>query len=255
MMAVRPFAALLILFAAATPAAAIDNGLGRSPPMGWRGWLLFGTSPTQQKMEAVLPALVSRNRSVGGKPTSLCDLGYCSAGLDNNWNKCQGKVAGAKYAYHYNNGTPAVNCDRFPSMSNMTRLARDLGLTVSWYGNNCGGCREKNATLAMYEGDVAAIGQYGFDGIKLDGCGAEMDLDLWARLINATGRRVMIENCHWGKTLPNKTWCPFNFYRTSGDISVSYASAVKNMLTQLRVDKKAGVSPQDLARPGCYAYA
>jgi hypothetical protein len=56
MMAVRPFAALLILFAAATPAAAIDNGLGRSPPMGWRGWLLFGTSPTQQKMEAVLPA-------------------------------------------------------------------------------------------------------------------------------------------------------------------------------------------------------
>ena len=66
--------------------------------MGWRGWLLFGTSPTQQKMEAVLPALVSRNRSVGGKPTSLCDLGYCSAGLDNNWNKCQKKVADAKYA-------------------------------------------------------------------------------------------------------------------------------------------------------------
>lgn len=139
-------------------------------------------------------------------------------------------------------------------MSNMTARARDLGLAISWYGNNCGGCRETNATLAMYEGDVAAIGQYGFDGIKLDGCGAEMDLDLWARLINATGRRVMIENCHWGKTLPNKTWCPFNFYRTSGDISVSYGSAVKNMLTQLRVDKKTGVSPQDLARPGCFAY-
>ena len=95
---VRSLAAVVLFFAAATPAAAIDNGLGRSPPMGWRGWLLFGTSPTQQKMEAVLPALVSRNRSVGGKPTSLCDLGYCSAGLDNNWNKCQKKVADAKYA-------------------------------------------------------------------------------------------------------------------------------------------------------------
>jgi hypothetical protein len=45
-------------------------------------------------------------------------------------------------------------------------------------------------------------------------------------------------------------YCP----QTSGDISVSYASAVKNMLTQLRPDKKTGVSPQGLARPGCFAY-
>jgi alpha-galactosidase len=209
----QPLEVLVFLYAPAV--VAIDNGIGRAPPMGWRGWLLFGTSPTQQKMEAVLPALVSKNRSVGGEPTSLCDLGYCSAGLDNNWNKCQRGRNGAKYAYHFNNGTPAVDTSRFPSMSNMTRLAHGLGLTVSWYGNNCGGCREKNATLAMYKGDVAAIGQYGFNGIKLDGCGAEMDLDLWAQLINATGRPVMIENCHWGKTLPNKTWCPFNFYRVS----------------------------------------
>jgi hypothetical protein len=35
--AMRPLAALLALYAAAAPAGAIDNGLGRSPPMGWRG--------------------------------------------------------------------------------------------------------------------------------------------------------------------------------------------------------------------------
>ena len=65
-------------------------------------------------------------------PASLCDLGYCSAGLDNNWNKCQSKVAGAEYAYHYNNGSPAVDTSRFPSMSSMTQKAHGLGLTVSW---------------------------------------------------------------------------------------------------------------------------
>jgi hypothetical protein len=35
-----------------------------------------------------------------------------------------------------------------------------------------------------------------------DDCGAEKDLSLWARLINSTGPKpVMIENCHWGRTL------------------------------------------------------
>lgn len=87
-----------------------------------------------------------------------------------------------------------------------------------------------------------------------DDCGAESDLGLWARLINSSGSQpVMIENCHWGKTLPNSTWCPFNFFRSSGDIGVSYASAIKNMLAQLRPNR-AGVSSQSLSRPGCWAY-
>jgi hypothetical protein len=46
-----------------------------------RGWLLFGMSPTQERVESIFPALVSKNRSVDGHPTSLCDLGYCSVGL------------------------------------------------------------------------------------------------------------------------------------------------------------------------------
>jgi hypothetical protein len=29
--------------------------------------------------------------------------------------------------------------------------------------------------------------------------------DVWAELINATGRPIMIENCHWGKTVSNIT--------------------------------------------------
>jgi hypothetical protein len=51
---------------------------------------------------------------------------------------------------------------------------------------------------------------------------------------------------------PNKTFCPFNFFRSSGDIGVSYSSAIKNILTQLRPNK-AGVSSQSRSRPGCWA--
>ena len=46
------------------------------------------------------------------------------------------------------------------------------------YANLCGGCQEKNVTQAMYKGDVAAITQYGYDGVKIDGCGAEDDMGI-----------------------------------------------------------------------------
>ena len=160
----------------AMAAEAIDNGLGRRPPMGWRGWLLFGEEPTQQRIESILPAMVARNWSVDGKPTSLCDLGYCDVGLDNGWAKCHQSTKNGSdtpYSYHTAAGAPIVNTQRFPSMANMTAKAHALNLTMGWYGNLCGGCQEKNATPAMYAGDVTALVDYGYDGIKLDGCGAE----------------------------------------------------------------------------------
>ena len=157
---------MALVLAVCTRTDALDNGLAITPPMGWRGWLLFGEEPSQQKIESIFPAMVSRNRSVDGRPTSLCELGYCSVGLDNGWAHCHLGNA-SQFNYHYNNGTPAVNTGRFPSMRNMTRAAHALGLTVGWYGNNCGGCNEKSAPEAMYRADVAALRQYGFDGIKL----------------------------------------------------------------------------------------
>lgn len=33
---------------------------------------------------------------------------------------------------------------------------------------------------------------YGFDSIKLDGCGAQRDLDKYAALFNATGKAILI---------------------------------------------------------------
>ena len=39
------------------------------------------------------------------------------------------------------------------------------------------------------------------------------DLDKWAKIFNQSGQAIMIENCHWGRTVPNATWCPWNFFR------------------------------------------
>jgi len=228
------------------PAAkAIDNGLGLTPPMGWRSWNLFGANVNQSLIESIMDAIVARKRTVDGVPTSLCDLGYCDVGLDDNWQKCG---AGSRYRYHDDAGIPIINMQRFPDMISMTAHGHKLGLTVGWYGNNCICKEQEKATRAMYQGDVAALTVFGFDAVKLDGCGTQLDLDLWAGLLNSTGRRVMIENCHWGLTVPNATWCPWNFFRTSGDVRASYGSVVGNLLTTVPW------ATMGLSRPGCWSY-
>lgn len=84
---------------------------------------------------------------------------------------------------------------------------------------------------------MAALRSFGFDSWKLDGCGAQLDMQLWDDLIRASkptsGRAaIMVENCHWGSRVPfepNASWCPWNFYRTSGDVRAKYASVVGNL--------------------------
>ena len=236
---------------------AAENGLARTPPLGWRSWNLYGGNVNQSLIEGIMTLMVKRNPryKVDGVPTSLCDLGFCDVGLDDNWQKC-GHYGLKRYTYHDVDGNPLVNPDRFPSMKNMTAYAHSLGLTSGWYGNNCICSDRKTNEKKFYVGDVKALREFGFDSWKLDGCGAQHDLQLYSELIEATppttGRKaIMVENCHWGSVKPyepNATWCPWNFYRTSGDVRANYASVVGNLQSVTKF------SSQNLSYPGCWAY-
>ena len=68
--------AALALLICLCPVQALDNGLGLTPPLGWRSYNAFGGGPTQADMESTMDAMVDKSRKVGGKPTSLLDLGY-----------------------------------------------------------------------------------------------------------------------------------------------------------------------------------
>lgn len=225
---------------------AIDNGLGRTPPLGWRSWNLYGANVNQSLMEGIMKGMTSRARTVDGVPTSLCDLGYCTVGLDDNWQLC-GSYGPSKYTFHDINGNPVVNTARFPNMKAMTDYAHSLNLTAGWYGNNCI-CKDHCSSNACYAGDVNALINYGFDAVKLDGCGMEVDLDEYASLMQAAGKAFVIENCHWGLTVPNATWCPFNLYRTSGDVRANYPSVLSNLETVIPL------ADANLSTPGCWAY-
>jgi hypothetical protein len=58
----------------------------------------------------------------------------------------------------------------------------------------------------------------------------------------------MIENCHWGDTLPNATWCPWHYYRSSGDIRANYGSVVGNLQTVIPLAAKG------FSYEGCWAF-
>ena len=51
------------------------------------------------------------------------------------------------------------------------------------------------------QGDVAALHAYNFDSVKLDGCGGETDLVLFNKYMQAAGKPILVENCHWGKVV------------------------------------------------------
>lgn len=226
--------------------AAIDNGKGRTPPMGWRSWNLFGANVNQDLIQRQMDAIVSRTRMVDGVPTSLKDLGYVDVGLDDAWQLC-GSYGDNKYTYHDVNGAPVIDYSKFPNFNALTDHAHSLGLTAGWYGNNCI-CQDHCDSDACYEQDVKALVGLGFDSVKLDGCGKQLDLQKWSDLIDQTGKSILIENCHWGNTLPNATWCPWNYYRSSGDIRANYESVLTNLMTVVPLANKG------LSTPGCWAY-
>ena len=77
----------------------------------------------QSLMQRIMDGMVSKKRKVDGVPTSLCDLGFCDVGLDDNWQDCKG---GHQYHYHDDAGIPIINRERFPDMITMTSHAHQL---------------------------------------------------------------------------------------------------------------------------------
>lgn len=265
---------LLFLFLASEYASiyANDDGLALTPPMGWRSWNLYEGSIDQSKMTAIMHGMVRPHSRPDhtGQLVSLLELGYRDVGLDDLWQDCHSTEAADGMHYHDPQGRPLVNLQRFPSLSRMTALAHSLNLTAGWYANNCAcsdHCRSKEECDKQIRQDVQALFDYGFDGLKVDGCGNETDLVIWNKYIQelTTQKRkstqynetqtIVVENCHGpdprfkpNRTLPPALGCPYHIYRTSHDIRNNYGSIMSNLGTL------QGYHRRNESYPGCWAY-
>jgi hypothetical protein len=90
----------------------------------------------QSMIEDVIDALAEKNRTVKGweGKVSLCDLGYCAAGIDEGWEGCG---LGANSTQHYLNGTPATNPKLFPDMRGLVEYGHKKNVKMGWYFNGC----------------------------------------------------------------------------------------------------------------------
>lgn len=89
-------------------AAALDNGLARSPPMGWRSWNAYGSNIHQDLMNNAADMMVDSSRGF-----SLKDRGYTRVGLDDYYQLCG---AGAGGSFHNASGYPIIDQSLFPDM-------------------------------------------------------------------------------------------------------------------------------------------
>lgn len=158
------------------PAHSLHNAIYYdNPPMGWRSWNAFQSDVNQDLMQSTIDAVVRKRVGLDGKQTSFMQLGYVNVGLDDGWQAC-GK--GVHRSFHSESGQPIVDVQRFPDLKAMTAYGHRKGVRVGFYGNNCicaewgeTGLRDPDSINAHYRGDVQAIVEYNFDGVKIDACG------------------------------------------------------------------------------------
>ena len=105
------------------------------PAAGWRSWNFYACEISAAVFERQIDALADRSRTVGGKPTSLADLGYATVGIDDCWQDCTSPDS-FNGSFHDKDGKPLVDASRFPGggLRALADKGTAKGIGLGWYG-------------------------------------------------------------------------------------------------------------------------
>lgn len=202
---------LLLSSLLASPAFAINNGLARTPQMGWNNWNSLGCDVSESLLLDTALKL---------SDSGLRDVGYNYVVLDDCWSDGRDRA-----------GKIIVDKQRFPS--GMKAIAAKLHSEGFLYGmySSAG-----EMTCARYEGsldyevqDAESWASWDVDYLKYDNCYhrgrfgyPEVSFNRYnvmAQALNATGRPMLYSLCSWGEDYVH-TWgmSIANSWRMSGDI-------------------------------------
>jgi alpha-galactosidase len=233
--------------------------------MGWRSWNCDHGDVTDAKIKMTIDAIVKK----GAGGVSLADVGFGRIGVDDGWQACETGVMDNrthKRSFHDISGNPLINGSKFASLKSLVDYGHTKSVKMGWYLNNCI-CMDEYTLQSdpvwgqkCYEGDIKAIAAAGFDGVKIDNCGDDQGIGYIARVaaINKTGHPMLIENSnqgHMGNPRGNPTndsYCPFNFFRSGGDIGPDFGNVISKLQRTLPFLGNSTFPP--ISRPGCWAY-
>ncbi len=183
-----PFA-LAALLAAAHPCLAVDDGLARTPPMGWNSWGHFRCDIDERIILETASAMATNGMRAAG---------YTYVIVDDCWQI--GRDA---------EGNILPDPSRFPSgIKALADHAHSLGMKFGIY--SCAGyktCQGRPGSRGHQFQDARQYARWGIDYLKYDWCddGGQNPRAAYTTMrdaLRATGRPIVFHICEWGKNEP-----------------------------------------------------
>ncbi len=195
----------------------LDDGLARTPPMGWNTWNKFGCNVSEQLIRETADAIVA---------SGMRDAGYRYVVIDDCWQ-----------VYRDTSGTIVADPQRFPhGIQALAEYVHSKGLKFGIYtdaGTNT--CQGRPGTLNHEEQDARTYASWSVDYVKEDWCNsrglnAPVQYRKFHEALVATGRPIVLSICEWGSNRPWE-WGPGigHLWRTTGDIEDTWQSMLRNL--------------------------
>jgi alpha-galactosidase len=210
-----------------------DNGMAKTPPMGWNSWNLFQSHIDDKTVREVADAMVT---------SGMRDAGYVYINIDDTWEGVRDS-----------NGNLGSN-KKFPDMKALADYVHSKGLKFGIYSSpGPRTCAEYPGSYGHEEQDAKVFAAWGIDYLKYDWCGARMIYTsdalqpVYQKMGDAllkSGRPIMYSLCEYGNGKV-ESWganVGGNLWRTTGDISDTWVSMIAN------IEKQVPTAPY--AKPG-----
>jgi len=196
--------AYFALFSVTLPA--LDDGLAKTPPMGWNSWNKFACNINEDAVRRVADAMVA---------SGMKDAGYQYIVIDDCWQVARDAA-----------GNIQADPKKFPSgIKALADYVHSKGLKFGIYSDagrkTCGG---RPGSRGYEFQDARTYASWGVDYLKYDWCSTEgqttqESYTLMRDALKLAGRPIVFSLCEWGTSKP-WTWAASvgHMWRTTTDI-------------------------------------
>lgn len=206
--AVRLLFVMMLFAMAPSFGRALDNGLARTPPMGWNSWNKYACKGLNEK--------VVRETADAMVANGMKDAGYQFVNLDDCWQT--GRDA---------QGNILADPERFPSgIKALADYIHGKGLKLGLYSDaGTMTCAKRPGSIGHEYQDAKQYSNWGVDYLKEDWCNtlpgqnSESSYTLMRNALADSGRPIVFSICEWGSTKPWLWAGPIgNLWRATPDI-------------------------------------
>jgi alpha-galactosidase len=195
---------------------ALDNGLAKTPPMGWNTWNKFACDISDPLIRQAADALVS---------SGMRDAGYQYLVIDDCWQTSRNP-----------DGNIIADPHRFPAgIKPVADYVHSKGLKFGIYSDaGTGTCENRPGSRGYEYQDARAYASWGVDYLKYDWCNhgtqdSRASYALMRDALQKSGHPIVFSLCEWGSTQP-WLWAKDvgNLWRTTGDIVDKWQTGKKD---------------------------